>query len=41
MEFWKENDCDNKINDIEELTKTIQGECNETHIEKIKELMKH
>ena len=40
MEFWKENDCDNKINDIEELTKTIQGECNETHIEKIKELMK-
>ena len=40
MEFWKENDCDNKINDIEELTKTIQGECNETYIEKIKELMK-
>lgn len=40
MEFWNINDCDNKINNIEELTKTVQGECNSFYIQKVKELMK-
>ena len=40
MEFWILNDCDKKINNIEELTKTVQGDCNYLYIEKIKKLMK-
>lgn len=38
MEFWNINKCDNKINNIEELTKTVQGNLND--IDKVKEYMK-
>lgn len=38
MEFWNINKCDNKINNIEELTQTVQGNLN--NIDKVKEYMK-
>lgn len=37
LEFWQLNDCDNKINNIEELTRTVQG--NTDKIESVVSLM--
>lgn len=38
LEYWFRNNCENKINNMEELTKIIQGNTND--IEKVKSLLK-
>lgn len=39
LEFWQANKCDKKTGNIEELIKTVHGECNEEYIKKTRTLM--